>query len=683
MTIELKPDKEALRNFVYTMFRHAGNEGYASLRSFVEGDTKSFRITPVGLGGGPGFLCEAAADDAYRAANASERVVFCPPLAIFLHPDNAKQSNLLAGLALSVECDERARNAVATLEQLLGPATAIVHSGGCWTDPETGQAEDKLHIHFRITGSARGPEALTKLKRARELATAIVGGDPSNVPVVHCIRWPGSWHRKSDPKPCAFGTLNPDAEIDLDTALAALEAAAPEIKAKAKKKTNGKNDYAHGGDWAALIQEVLTADAFHEPLARLAMRLLKSGMNTGAAVNMLRGLMENAAGTRDERWHVRYSDIGRCVDTAQEKLGEDDQAGDHNDDELATTAAADLGMCGVDWLWPGRFARGKFGLVAGMPDMGKGQIAAFIAAAVTVAIELPCDEGNATQGNVIWFNAEDGTRDTVLPRLIAAGADPKHIHFVNGARVDGEDKFFSLVTDLPLLHKTIQKIGNVVLVIIDPVSAYLGVGRVDGRSATDVRGVLTPLKDMAEELHVAVIGIAHFNKKDDIKSALLRVSDSIAYVAAARHVYAVLDDPEDKDSKLFIKAKNNLARDTKALRYGIGVKTVGHDPRLSVDINAPYIVWHPQHVEITANEAMQAATGKTAKREAKEFLIERLEAGPAKRADLVEEAKEEGIAFATLKRAKKDLGIKSYKERGKVDGDWFWELPPKKTYHTP
>jgi hypothetical protein len=71
--------------------------------------------------------------------------------------------------------------------------------------------------------------------------------------------------------------------------------------------------------------------------------------------------------------------------------------------------------------------------------------------------------------------------------------------------------------------------------------------------------------DMAEELHVVVIGSAHFKKKDDIKSALLRVSDSIAYVAAARHVYAVLDDPEDKESKLFVKARNNLARDTRKL----------------------------------------------------------------------------------------------------------------------
>ena len=347
------------------------------------------------------------------------------------------------------------------------------------------------------------------------------------------------------------------------------------------------------------------------------------------------------------------------------------------DDALCTISAEEVEMCGVEWLWPDRFALGKIGLIAGLPDMGKGQIAAFIAGAVTAAIELPCDEGTAPQGGVIWFNAEDDARDTVKPRLIAAGADLKHVHFVNSARIDGEDKSFSLVTDLHLLRKKIKQIGNVVLVIIDPVSAYLGIGKVDGRSATDVRGVLTPLKELAEELHVAVIGIAHFNKKDDVKSALLRVSDSIAYVAAARHVYAVLDDPEDKNMKLFVKAKNNLAPDKKALRYGMSVKVVGHDERLGVDIKAPFIVWHPQHVEITANEAMAAAGGHTAKREAKEFLLAQLEVGPMKQTDLLEEAKQEGIAEKTLRRAKKELGFKSSKEKGKTDGDWFWELPAK------
>src|SRR5215471_14629808 len=187
----------------------------------------------------------------------------------------------------------------------------------------------------------------------------------------------------------------------------------------------------------------------------------------------------------------------------QDKQSNEEAAGE--DAALRVVDADDLEMRGVEWLWVGRFALGKFGLIAGMPDMGKGQIGAFITAAVTAGIELPCGEGTTPQGNVIWFNAEDDARDTVLPRLVAAGADPKRVRFVNGARADGEDRMFSLVTDLQLLRKEIKRFGNVVLVIIDPVSAYLGVGKVDGRSATDVRGVLTPLKDMAEELHIAVI----------------------------------------------------------------------------------------------------------------------------------------------------------------------------------
>jgi hypothetical protein len=445
------------------------------------------------------------------------------------------------------------------------------------------------------------------------------------------------------------------------------------------KKTNGGGGHSGTSDWQWLFDNVREGRDLHTSLRDLAAKMIAGGMHAGVVVNQLRAIMMSSTAPHDDRWQDRYVDIPRLVESAGTLASvKDEKPKLEQNDEIVTAATTDLEMCGVDWLWPERFARGKFGLIAGLPDMGKGQIAAFITAVATAAVPLPCEEGSAPQGNVIWFNAEDGASDTIVPRLVAAGADRKRVHLVQSVHVDGKDRGFSLVTDLHLLRKAIKRIGNVVLVIIDPVSAYLGVGKVDGRSATDVRGVLTPMKDMAEELHVAVIGIAHFNKKDDIKSALLRVSDSIAYVAAARHVYAVLDDPEDKNSKLFVKAKNNLARDTKALRYGMGVKTVGHDLKLGVDITAPYIVWHPQHVTITANEAMQAGDGRTAKREAKEFLLERLEAGPVNSDDLLEEAKQEGIAEKTLRRAKKELGIKSHKQQGRIDSPWLWELPPKR-----
>ena len=45
-------------------------------------------------------------------------------------------------------------------------------------------------------------------------------------------------------------------------------------------------------------------------------------MGDGAAVNMLRGWMNGAAGARDGRWQSRYDDIPRAVSTARAKIGD-------------------------------------------------------------------------------------------------------------------------------------------------------------------------------------------------------------------------------------------------------------------------------------------------------------------------------------------------------------------------
>jgi hypothetical protein len=77
---------------------------------------------------------------------------------------------------------------------------------------------------------------------------------------------------------------------------------------------------------------------------------------------------------------------------------------------------------------------------------------------------------------------------------------------------------------------------------------------------------------------------------------------------------------------------------------------------------------------------MQAVSGQAgyAKREARDFLLDRLEAGPVKSDDVVEEAKQNGIAVATLRRAKKELKIRSSKTPGRFDGEWVWEVPPQR-----
>jgi hypothetical protein len=275
---------------------------------------------------------------------------------------------------------------------------------------------------------------------------------------------------------------------------------------------------------------------------------------------------------------------------------------------LESTRASSIKIAAIQWLWTDRFAIGKLGLLVGLPDEGKGLILADMAARVTRGDEWPCDEGRAPQGNVILLSAEDDASDTVVPRLLAAGADLERVEIVKMVRDTSKRRMFSLVTDLPLLRKKIVEVGDVKLVKIDPISAYLGVGKVDSFRTTDVRAVLAPLVDLAAELKVAIVGIMHFNKKVDVTNALLRISDSLAFGATARHVYAVVDDAANK-RKLVVRGKNNIARhNIPSLAYVFGVRDVGTDPNPGQTIQAPHVIW-TCHVDVTAGEAMQAASG--------------------------------------------------------------------------
>ena len=73
-------------------------------------------------------------------------------------------------------------------------------------------------------------------------------------------------------------------------------------------------------------------------------------------------------------------------------------------------------------------------LFAGDPGLGKSQLTAHLAAVVTTRGQWPCDEGRAAQGSVIIFSAED--EKTIVPRLLAAGADPSRVHIVEAVATD-------------------------------------------------------------------------------------------------------------------------------------------------------------------------------------------------------------------------------------------------------
>jgi putative DNA primase/helicase len=267
-----------------------------------------------------------------------------------------------------------------------------------------------------------------------------------------------------------------------------------------------------------------------------------------------------------------------------------------------------------------------------------------------------------------------------VPRLVAAGADLDRIEIIRMVQQNGGKRMFNLLSDLGLLRQKIIEVGNVVLVEIDPFSAYFGIGRMDSFRASDVRAVLGPVVYLADEMNIGIVGVMHFNKKNDVTNVMLRISDSLAFGATARHVYGVINDGENK-RKLLVRGKNNLAASTpadKALAYHFGVREVGIDHRNNKPIAAPYIVWEPQYVDVTATEAMQAASedkSPAARDEAKKLLQDLLGNGPVAVKEIANAAEGHGIAWRTVERAKRELGV--IPKKGGLDKGWTWQLPDR------
>jgi hypothetical protein len=98
-------------------------------------------------------------------------------------------------------------------------------------------------------------------------------------------------------------------------------ARAPERPSKKARKGNGA-DAAPGGaaDWKYLFDNIREGRALHDSLRDLAAKMVKAGMDAGAAVNQLRGLMEGSNAPRDDRWKERFNEIPRLVKSAEDLI---------------------------------------------------------------------------------------------------------------------------------------------------------------------------------------------------------------------------------------------------------------------------------------------------------------------------------------------------------------------------
>ena len=337
------------------------------------------------------------------------------------------------------------------------------------------------------------------------------------------------------------------------------------------------------------------------------------------------------------------------------------------ENEAVTICMKDVQPEPISWLWPGRIALGKLTLIAGDPGLGKSLLTIALAANVSKGHQWPLENIPAPLGDVIMLSAEDDPADTIRPRLDAADADCNRIHMLKAVKYTDREqtnqRLFSLKRDIALLEKLLGTLPNCKLLIVDPISAYLD--GTESHNNSDIRGLLAPLADLATRCKIAVVCVTHLNKGGG-GNALYRTMGSLAFTATARAAYIVTKDQNNPERRLFMPAKNNIAKDTTGLAYLV----------VETENKIPLIAWELEPVSITADEALatpELDQERTATDEASDFLLETLSNGPMKVSEIQKEARSAGIGEKPLRSARLRLGIKPYKQD--FNGGWWWKLP--------
>jgi putative DNA primase/helicase len=368
-----------------------------------------------------------------------------------------------------------------------------------------------------------------------------------------------------------------------------------------------------------------------------------------------------------------YDELAAKLDTVVVPLRKTITTKDIGETPIAgLVCAASIAPEPINWHWEGWLAAGKLHILAGAPGTGKTTVALALAATLSCAGRWP-DGTRAVAGNVMIWSAEDGVRDTLVPRLTAMGADLNRVHFITTAMEGDRSRAFDPATDIEQLRAAIKQLDiHPDLLIVDPiVSAVAG----DSHKGAETRLSLQPLVDLGVAEGCAVLGISHFSKGTAGRDVVERVTGSLAFGALARLVYAAAKMPEDQGGGRFIaRAKSNIGPDGGGYRYDLQQLPLPNHPTIS----ASTLLWG-EAIEGNAREILAQAEviddpdTKSQTSEAEDWLRELLLDGQVKATDALKKAKAVGISEKSLRAARERLRVKPKKTA--YSGGWVWSLP--------
>ncbi len=309
----------------------------------------------------------------------------------------------------------------------------------------------------------------------------------------------------------------------------------------------------------------------------------------------------------------------------------------------------------LDWLFPEVVPLGTVTLIAGDPGASKSTIARSMATAVSLGAPWGGMAGaDRKPGSVVILTAEENLGNHVRPRLEAAGADLERIHVLKTIELPcGRLAQFSLTRDIEPLDEAVKKIGDVRLIVIDPVGHYTG--SADEAKTSDVREAMGPLIKLAENNRLAVVLIAHLNKGQGT-SVLYRVSGNISFAAVSRMVWFVSRHPGDKSKRVMTFVKGNVGDGTDPQGFAMSM----HNGVLCVD--ADRVEWNADEVNklLVDQLAKHVRIGTrgpapTGVERAKEIIGALIAKAPCMQSAAVDSGMAQGLSESTVKKALKEL----------------------------
>ena len=349
------------------------------------------------------------------------------------------------------------------------------------------------------------------------------------------------------------------------------------------------------------------------------------------------------------------------------------------------TPASKIRPLPVRWVWDNRIPTGAITLIPGREGIGKSLTLVWITARMTRG-ELP-GEHQGTPRAVLYAATEDSWERTIVPRLIAAGADLDLVYRVDVVVADDGVDALSLPRDCRALRAEVERLDGA-LVCIDPLMSSIGAG-IDTHHDRELRTALEPLVRVADRTGCAIAGLAHFNKSASTDPLTL-VSGSRAFTAVVRAAIGVArDEDADDGSCVLTQVKNNLGRlDLPSLRYVIDDATVDTDEGPARVGRLRFIGESSRSVYDILRDGGDGGADRMERDEAVAWLRGYLadQGGEASPTDTKKAGTAAGFSQRTIERIRPKAGVKTQRHGFGPGAKYVWSLdldvsPPHHACH--